>query len=112
LQERLGQFLNESTDWQRKTTSVPGIFLLKLPRSRIGTRKEAIAIEINPTNPVTSSPSKKRGIVIRSASELEEISKTLTNPKVSELAGMIDGINPAGVKARKKNVDSSDIIEI
>jgi hypothetical protein len=112
IEERLNQFLKVSADWERRTSSVPGIFLLKLPRSKIGTRKEAIAIEINPINPKTSSPSKKRGIVIRSASELEEISKTLTNPKVSELAGIIDGINPVEVKARKKNANSSDIIEI
>jgi hypothetical protein len=112
MQERLNQFLKESADWERRTTSVPGIFLLKLPGSKTGSWKEAIAIEINPINPKTSSPTKKRGVVIRSAPELEEISKTLTNPKVSELAGIIDGINPVEVKARKKNADSSDIIEI
>jgi hypothetical protein len=112
MEERLNQFLKVSADWERRTTSVRGIFLLKLPRSKIGTRREAIAIEINPINQTTSSPTKRRGIVIRSASELEEISKTLTNPKVSELASMIDGINPAEVKARKKKADSLDIVEI
>jgi hypothetical protein len=62
IQERLTQFLKESADWERKTTSVPGIFLLKLPSSKTGTgRKEALAIEINPINPATSSPTKKRG---------------------------------------------------
>jgi hypothetical protein len=111
MQERLNQFLKESADWERRTTSVPGIFLLKLPRSKTGTRREAIAIEINPINPTTSSPTKKRGIVLMSAPELEEFRKILTNPKMSELAGMIDGINP-GLISKAKSTDSSDIIEI
>jgi hypothetical protein len=111
MQERLTQFLQESADWERRTTSVPGIFLLKLPRSKTGTRREAIAIEINPINPTTSSPTKKRGIVLMSALELEEFRKILTNPKMSELAGMIDGINP-GLKSKAKSTNSSDIMEI
>ena len=111
MQERLNQFLKDSTDWERRTTSVPGIFLLKLPRSKMGSWKETIAIEINPVNPATSSPTKKRGIVIKSASELGEISKILTNPKVSELTAMIDDVNPE-IKSKAKSDDRSDIIEI
>ena len=94
IQERLSQFLKESEGWERKTTSVLGIFLLKLPSSKTGTRKEALAIEINPINPATFSPTKKRGIVIRSAAELKQITKILTDPKISELARKIDGVNP------------------
>jgi hypothetical protein len=112
IQERLTQFLKESEGWERKVTSVPGVFLLKLPSSKTSTRKEALAIEINPINPATSSPTKKRGIVIRSAAELEEIRSILTNPKMSELARLIDGINPTEVKSKAKNTDRSDIIEI
>jgi hypothetical protein len=112
MEERLNQFLIVSADWERQTTSVRGIFLLKLPRSKISTRREAIAIEINPINQTTSSPTKKRGIVLRSASELEEINNILTNPKLSELARMIDDVNPAEVKIKEKRTDNSDIIEI
>jgi hypothetical protein len=112
IQERLSQFLKASEDWERKTTSVPGIFLLKLPSSKTGTRKEALAIEINPINPATSSPAKKRGIVIRSAAELEQITELLTNPKISELARKIDGVNPTEVKSKAKSTDRSDTIEI
>jgi hypothetical protein len=112
LQERLSQFLKESADWERRITSVPGIFLLKLPRSKSGSWREAIAIEINPINQTTSSPTKKRGMVIQSSSELEEINKFLTNPKLSELARMIDDINPANVKIKEKLTGNSDIVEI
>jgi hypothetical protein len=59
MQERLSQFLKDSSDWERKSTSIQGVFLLKLPGSKVGTWKECIAIEINPVNPSTGFPTKK-----------------------------------------------------
>jgi hypothetical protein len=113
MQERLTHFLKDSSDWERKSTSIQGVFLLKLPNSKAGTWKESIAIEINPVNPSTGFPTKKRGIVIRSASELEQITHILTNAKLSELAKRMDEVNPSDLKDKaKSNADDSDIIEI
>src|ERR687887_399403 len=111
-EERLAQFLKESKDWQRKTTSIRGIFLLKLPRFK--TSDESVAIEINPVNAATGSATKKRGIVIRSTSELELIKGILTDPKLAELAKKIDEVNPPEIEksAKAKTGNDSDIIEI
>jgi RecB family endonuclease NucS len=102
LQERLSKFLKESSDWERRSTTVAGIFLLKIPSSKTGTRRESLAIEINPVNQMTGFPIKKRGVVIMSTAELEEITKILTNPKLLELTRVID---------KTKKIDS-DIIEL
>jgi len=104
MQERLTQFLKDSSDWERKSTSIQGVFLLKLPNSKAGTWKESIAIEINPVNPSTGFPTKKRGIVIRSASELEQITHILTNLKLSELAKRMDEENPSDLKNKAKTL--------
>ena len=56
------------------------------------------------------SATKKRGVVIRSASELNEISGLLTNQKLAELARNIDEINPKQKEA--STISSSDIFEI
>jgi hypothetical protein len=45
---------------------------------------------------ISGSVTKKRGVVIRSTSELEAISGLLSREKVSELAKRIDGVNPKG----------------
>jgi hypothetical protein len=111
IEERLTHFLKDSADWEKKSTSISGIFLLKLPRLKTSAGEESIAIEINPINAVTGSPTKKRGVVIRSASELEEISRILANPKLVELAKKIDKVNPSEIKAKARITDS-DIIEI
>jgi hypothetical protein len=68
VDERLTQFLIDARDWEKKATSIPGLFILKLPGSR-GNPPSAV-IEINPVDAL-GSPTKKRGVIIRSATELE-----------------------------------------
>lgn len=68
-ENKLAAFLSKSRDWERRPTNVPGIFLLKLPSYR--SRQASVAIEINPVD-ATGAATKKRGIVIRSASELNQ----------------------------------------
>ena len=75
--------MSKSRNWERRSTNVSGIFLLKLPSSRF--RQASIAIEINPVD-AAGSATKKRGIVIRSASELDLFSHILANQKLTELS--------------------------
>ena len=89
--ERLRQFLNEGRNWERKATNIPGVFLFRLPASK--GRPASLAIEINPVD-TYGSITKKRGVVIRSASELDDISRLLGHPKVGELSKKIDVVNP------------------
>ena len=105
--ERLVQFLRNGKDWERKATSIAGVFLLRLPTFK--GRSASIAIEINPVD-ASGSVTKKRGIVVRSALELDEISRLLSNPKLAEMAKMIDEVNPAEVKSAPKG--SLDVFEI
>jgi hypothetical protein len=92
VNEKSGQFLREGQKWEKKATNVQGVFLLKLPTFKKS--PPSLAIEINPINAATGSATKKRGIIIRSGSELEQISQLLSNPKVVELAKKIESVNP------------------
>lgn len=106
--ERLRQFLNDGGNWERKATNIPGAFLFRLPASK--GRSASLAIEINPLD-AYGSVTKRRGIVIRSNSELDEISRLLNHPKVSELSKKIDELNPKrGSSAQEKR--GRDIFEI
>ena len=81
--------------------------MLKLPSSR--TRQAAVVIEINPVD-ATGSATKKRGIVIRSASELNEFNRILANQKLGELARKIDEVNPKQREAPRAT--GSNVFEI
>jgi hypothetical protein len=106
VNERLAQFLKSAKDWERKATNIPGVFLLKLPTFK--GRPSLVAIEINPVDS-TGAITKKRGIVIKSRSEYEQINNILTNDKISELANSIDEVNPE-IKSVPKSTE--DIFEI
>ncbi len=103
VNEKLGQFLNQGQNWEKKSTSLPGVFILKLPTSK----QSPSSIEINPIGLGT----KKRGIIIRSGSELEQINQLLSNPKVVELAKKIEAVNPK-IKEDTARSSNTDILEI
>jgi hypothetical protein len=106
---RLRQFLNEGQAWEKKVTNIPGVSLLKLPTFK-GT-SPSLAIEVSPLNPAGSTTTKRRGVIIRSSSELEEINRLLSNPKVAQLAKSIDEVNPSRESASAKD-GANDIFEI
>ena len=106
--ERYSQFLREGKNWERKATSIPGVFLIKLPEYK--SRPPYIAMEINPVDS-TGAATKKRGILIKSSSELEQISNILTNAKIVQLATSLDEVNPEK-KSRAPQSTETDVFEI
>jgi hypothetical protein len=106
--QRLTQFLKEGKDWERKATNIPGIFLLRLPGLK--SIAPSLAIEINPVDS-SGSPTKKRGVVIRSSFELEQINKLLSNQKLAQLAKSIDEVNPE-VRRGPQTTKESVVFEI
>jgi hypothetical protein len=105
--DRLSQFLKEGKGRERKVTNIPGVFLIKLPEYR--SRPPYIALEINPVD-TSGMATKKRGILIKSRSELERISNILTNAKIVQLADSIDEVNPE--KKTKMLSTETDVFEI
>jgi hypothetical protein len=110
VNEKLGRFLSEGQNWEKKPTNIPGASLLKLPAFKKS--PPSLAIEINPINASTGSGTKKRGIIIRSGPELEQINQLLSNPKVVELAKKIEAVNPKIKEDGKTMSSNTDVFEI
>ena len=106
--QRLTKFIKEGKDWERKATSIPGIFLLRLPGLK--STAPSLAIEINPVDS-SGSPTKKRGVVIRSSYELAQINNLLSNPKLAQLAKSMDEVNPE-VRRGPQTTKESVVFEI
>jgi hypothetical protein len=90
------------------------VFLLKLPTSKQS--PSSIAIEVNPTNissgSATTTTTRKKGIIIRDGSELEQFNKLRSNPKVIELAKKIEAVNPKNKGDAAKSGSSTDVFDI
>src|ERR671938_2201802 len=112
INDKLAQFLREGQNWEKKATNIQGVFLLKLPASKQS--PSSIAIEINRTNTTNagSSFTRKKGIIIRSSSELEQFDQLFSNPKVIELAKKIEAVNPKNKEDTANTSSNTEVFNI
>ena len=107
MSEKLTEFLKMGKDWSRLATTVPGVFVLKLPAYKGSPSR--LAVELNPVDE-TGKPKKRRGLVLRSTAELEEFRELLQNEKLTKLMSMLDSVNPKVEAVRQRK--GEEIIEL
>ncbi|BBE41587.1 MAG TPA: hypothetical protein ENO38_04945 [Nitrososphaeria archaeon] len=95
-EEKLREFLRDGKDWARLRTSVPGIFVIKMPGYK-GSQSR-LAVEINPVGE-DGRPKKRNGLVIRNAAELKEFLNLVSSPSLEKLIDEITRVNPEMKKA-------------
>ncbi len=105
-EERLANFLRTGKDWERLKTSIPGVFVLKLPSYRRSPSR--LAVELNPVGE-DGRPKKRRGLVLRSSRELEEFKEIFQYEKLMKLLGMIEHVNP---RVEEDRGEGEEIIEL
>ena len=103
--DKLSEFLKNGKDWSRLRTSVPGIFVLKLPAYRGSPSR--LAVEVNPVGE-DGLPMKRRGLVIRDQSELREFVELLNEGRLQKLMEELERVNPKG----KVVQGGGDVLEI
>ena len=104
-EEKLEEFLETGKDWAKVKTTVPGVFVMKMPGSK--NREPSLSVEVNPVD-ASGSPTKRRGLIIRSVDELLEFRNILGNDKVENLLEMLEDVNPG----TPENKQSQEVIEI
>jgi hypothetical protein len=107
--EKLLEFLKSGKDWERRATTVPGIFVLRLPSD--GKRPASLAVELNPVDEL-GKPTKKRGLVLRNGGELQEFRKLINDEKLTTLMDKIDEVNPRKDASRRKREAGEEVFEI
>lgn len=90
-EDKLSSFLKTGPDWGKLKTSVPGIFILKMPAYKSSPAR--LAVELNPVDD-SGSPTKKRGLVLRSKEELEEYKAIFQFEKLTPLLEQMEKVNP------------------
>jgi len=108
LEEKLKNFLENGNDWERIKTTINGIFILKIPRSKIKDIPSRIVVELNPSDEF-GNPTKKRGIILRNLEELKEFKNLINNEKLEYLLKAIDNINPKAIKRVKPSKEKIEI---
>lgn len=106
-EEKLTDFLKTGKEWTRMRTSVPGVFVLKLPPYKGSSTR--LVVELNPVDD-TGRPKKRRGLVLRSSSELKDYKELFQYEKLSKLLGLLDSVNPGVEAVRRKK--GEEVIEL
>lgn len=106
-EEKLANFLKAGKEWSRLGTTIPGVFVLKLPKYK--TAPPRLAVELNPVDE-TGKPKKRRGLILRSNAELEDFKELFQPEKLSKLLNMIDAVNPEVKVAERKKRE--EVIEL
>lgn len=106
MESKLADFLKSGKDWERKPTTVSGVFVLKMPPFRGSPAR--LAVELNPVDDA-GRPTKKRGVLLRSSEELAEYKKLIDDEKLTSLLKNLDALSP---KSEKKEAAKADILEI
>jgi hypothetical protein len=106
LTESLKQFLQSGKDWERRPTSVPGVFIMKLPAYRRSPSR--LVAEVNPADSY-GNPTKKRGLLVRSFPDLQNYRELLAKENLDDLLKGLDEVNPP---AAERGKTKSEIIQI
>ena len=106
--KRLIEFLENGKDWERKQTNIPGVFLIRLPQFR--SRPACIGVELDALNR-GGVGNRRRGIILRTSEELQQLLDIVTNKKLSELTSSIEKVNPVQQASMGANLDN-EIFEI
>jgi hypothetical protein len=104
-EDKLAEFLEKGKDWDKVKTTVPGVFVMKMPGSK--TRPASLSVEINPVD-AGGSPTKRRGLIVRGVDEYLEFKDIVLNEKVEGLLEMLEAVNPEKGRAKA----SKEVIEI
>jgi hypothetical protein len=107
-ESKLSLFLKTGSDWGKLKTSVPGIFILKMPAYKNSPAR--LAVELNPVDG-SGSPTKKRGIVLRSREELEEYRAIFLVEKLAPLLEEMEKVNPE-VRKQQAVKKGDEVLEI
>lgn len=107
-EDRLDSFLKTGQDWGRMKTSIPGIFLLKMPPYKSSPAR--IAVELNPVDS-SGSPSKRRGLILRSKNELELYKELFQFDKLDPLLDGVERVNPP-TKTLGTVVKGDEVLEL
>ncbi|MEM2692501.1 MAG: hypothetical protein QXW56_03315 [Nitrososphaerota archaeon] len=91
LESRLREVLERARDWQRvPVRGSPGVFVVKMPAGR--RRSAALAIELNPVDE-NNMPTKRRGLYIRSRSDLEQFRRLIGDRSLDRLVEALERVN-------------------
>lgn len=94
--------MEHAEDWETKKTSIPGIFLVKMPKEL------RVMLMFNPLDE-QGNPRKRKGFYFGDMATVEAARQAFPDPKLNDLIAAIEKIN--GAVARRAP-DEEDVFQV
>ncbi len=103
LVEEIKRTMEHAEDWEKKKTSIPGIFLVKMPD-----RELRVMLMFNPLDE-QGVPTKRKGFYFGSAETVQAARAAFPDPRLDDLVSAVEKLN--GASGRKRPSDE-DVFEV
>ena len=96
----LKEHLDDGAGWSKLETDIPGVFIVKIPATK--TRGGRLMVELNPVNPATGLPKKRKGLLVADYEMLIQFLDMISDDRVADLVKVLGDVNPKTAKTKKK----------
>ena len=103
LAENIKKAMEHADDWEKKKTSIPGIFLVRMPEKDL-----RVMLMFNPPDD-DGNPTKKKGMYFADLETVEAGKRAFPNPNLPALVEAVAKINE---RSGRKPSDGSDVFEV
>ena len=103
LTEDLRKAMEHAEDWERRKTSIPGIFLVKMPDKDL-----RVMLMFNPPDD-TGNPRKKKGLFFDDADTVEAAREAFPDERLDDLLAAVEKLN---VASGKRPADDGDVFQV
>ena len=103
LAEKIKKAMEHADDWEKKKTSIPGIFLVRMPEKDL-----RVMLMFNPPDE-DGNPTKKKGMYFADQETVEAGKLAFPDPNLPVL---VDAVTKINERAGRKPADGSDVFEV
>jgi len=99
METELKAHLEAGEDWKKLPTSIPGVFVVKVPGTK--NRAARLMVEVNPVDKA-GQPRKRKGLFISDFDMYLQFTEALQDDRIGKLIKSLEGINPQVAKSEQK----------
>ena len=106
LAKSIESTLSRAAEWEKKKTSIPGVFLVRLPGDKL-----RVILEFNPPDE-SGNPSKRKGLYFGDRATLEAARKAFPDPRMDDLVAAVESLSERAASPRGTKGAAEEVIEV
>jgi hypothetical protein len=98
--------LTGAAEWEKKKTSIPGIYLVRLPGDKL-----RVMLEFNPPDGA-GNPSKRKGLYFGERATIEAARKAFPDPRLDDLIEAVEALSKKAPAGKDSKGSGGEVFEV